>query len=290
MLEKKYKMAQNPPAPISWEEYSNKSYIEYQKLLRDHGDDEAVFQRFFEKNPSFVPGAFELSAPSGHYPFTQSLISEPKLRGVLFDRIPDFIWLAQDSLSFTPVLIEIERPNKKTFTSTGTQTAELSQALGQIAEWKSILGNAVNILTFYDCFRIPERMRKKKFSPQYALIYGRRAEFESDPFLTQKRANLAPEGVKLISFDRLHPDPNAIDLLCTTLSHGVYEVKTIPPFYRYSPMTADNLSVVTGFKDAIPNIEYISDERKKFLQDRYSYWENYGKIESKGIMYNCDHE
>ena len=290
MFKKTYEIVQDAPAPMSWDDYSKSSYDEYQLLLQTHGDDEPTFQHFFERNPSFVPGAFELFGTSGHYPFTQSVIAEPHLDGGLFTRVPDFIWLAQDSLFFTPVLIEIEKPNKKTFIEKGTQSADFSQALGQIAEWKAILSEPENVLQFYRCFDIPDWIRKKTFAPQYGLIYGRRSEFESDPLLLKKRAQLVPADVMLASFDRLRPDPKGDNLLCSTLSHGKYTVKTIPPTYRYSPSTADNLSIVTGFDVAIHRMEKTSDERKAFLASRYTYWKEYGEQERKGIICTADCE
>lgn len=290
MFTKKYEIIADAPAAVSWDKYAKCSYMEYQELLQNHGDDEYVFQKFFERNPSFMPGAFELFGTSGHYPFTQSLITQPQLNGGLFTRIPDFIWLAQDSLFFTPVLIEIERPNRKTFTAAGNQSADFSQALGQIAEWSAMLKVPENILQFYKCFDIPDRIRKKTFAPQYGLIYGRRSEFEGNEFLTQKRAHLVPDNVKLISFDRLHPDPKGHDLLCTFLSHGKYTVKTVPPTYRYSPATADNLSVVSGFDIAIPKMEMTSPERQRFMISRYEYWKEYGMLEQQGIHCPSDME
>ena len=290
MLKKHYEIVENPPQPISWDEYAKASFDEYCDLLQNNGDDEAVFQRFFERNPSFVPGAFELFGTSGHYPFTHSLISEPELNGGLFKRIPDFIWLAQDSLTFTPILIEIERPNKKTFTSAGAPSADFNQAFGQIAEWKAIFNEPENVLQFYKCFDIPDWIRKKTFAPQYALIYGRRSEFEDDQLLLKKRAQLVPNDVKLISFDRLHPDPKADDLFCSKLSHGKYTVKTIPPTYRYSPATADVLSLITNFDRAINAMERTTVERKNFLSERYSYWKDYGEQPSKGMFCPSDKE
>ena len=272
MLKKHYEIIENPPQPISWDEYSKTSYDEYLSLLQNCGDNEPVFQCFFERNPSFVPGAFELFGTSGHYPFANSLIAEPELNGGLFKRIPDFIWLAQDSLFFTPILIEIECPNKKTFTSKGDPSADFYQALGQIAEWKSILSEPENVLQFYRCFDIPDWMRKKTFAPQYGLIYGRRSEYEKDHLLLKKRAQLVPDDVRLISFDRLQPDPKADDLFCSKLSHGKYTIKTIPPTYRFSPATADVLSIVNNFKGAISSMDKTTDERKAFLIERYSYW------------------
>lgn len=290
MFKKKYEIIADAPATVSWDEYAKCSYNEYQELLKNNGDDESVFQHFFERNPSFMPGAFELFGTSGHYPFTQSLITQPQLNGGLFTRIPDFIWLAQDSSFFTPVLIEIEKPNKRTFTTTGCQSAEFSQALGQIAEWKSILSSPENVLQFYKCFNIPDWIRKKTFKPQYGLIFGRRTEFESDPLLLGKRAQLVQDDVKLISFDRLYPDPNGRDLMCTTLKKGKYTVKTIPPTYQYSPATADNFSVVSGFDSAVSHMEMTTPERQEFLVNRYAYWKEYGEMDRKGVFCPADRE
>lgn len=164
MFERKYEIVPNAPAHTSWDDYSKISLKEYRNLLETASDDETAFQHFFEENPSFVPGAFELFGSSGHYPYTQSLITQPKLDGGIFNRVPDFIWLAQDSLSFTPVLIEIEKPNKRTFTNAAIQSSDFTQALGQLQEWMSLLSIPENILQFYRCFDIPEWMKKKKFA------------------------------------------------------------------------------------------------------------------------------
>lgn len=286
----KYEIIQNPPPPMSWDDYAKESYAEYQTLLDTASNNERTFQKFFEENPSYVPGAFELFGTSGHYPFSQSLISQPEIYGTPFRRIPDFIWLAQDSLYFTPILIEIERPNKKTFTEAGVQTADFSQALGQISEWKAILSEPENVLNFYKSFNIPDQMREKTFQPQFALIYGRRSEFEGHPFLLKKRAQLVQDKVALISFDRLHPDPQCADLLCTKLSQREYKVQTIPPTFRYSPVTAENLVIVKGFQDAIATMKQTSSERKSFLSERFSYWHDFGLKERKGVIHPSDCE
>ena len=79
MFERKYEIVPNAPAHMSWDDYSKISLKEYRNLLETASDDETAFQHFFEENPSFVPGAFELFGSSGHYPYTQSLITQPKL-------------------------------------------------------------------------------------------------------------------------------------------------------------------------------------------------------------------
>lgn len=290
MFEKKYEIIPNPPPALSWADYSKDSYAMYQALLNDPNSNEQTFQKFFEENPAFVPGAFEIFGTSGHYPYTQSLISEPEIYGAPFKRIPDFIWLAQDSLFFTPVFIEIEHPGKKTFTKSGIQTSEFSQALGQILEWKAILHEPENILAFYKCFNIPDRVRDKTFQPQFVLIYGRRSEYEGQPLLRKKRAELAQDKISVISFDRLYPDPKCEDLLCTELSQREYRVITIPPTYRYSPVTAQNLTIVKEFENAIFKMKQVSSGRKRFLAERFPYWRNYGSNENKGIIHPSDCE
>lgn len=290
MLKKNYEMIKDAPPALSWDVYAQQSYEEYQTLLKETKN-ECDFHTFFEQNPSFIPGAFQFFGVSGHSPYTHSLISKPTLNG-LFNRVPDFVWLAKNSLYFTPVLIEIENPSKKTFTSSHNQTADFSQALGQIAEWKAILSKPENILQFYQNFAIPNEIRIKTFAPQYLLIYGRRAEFENNQILLNKRAQLTPDDVGLISFDRLRPDPNAANFTCVALANGKYTVKTIPPTFTYSPGTAYNLSIISEFDKAIPSIKGISDERRNFLKERYRYWKNFNSQsrQKMGIIHCADKE
>ena len=73
--------------------------------------------------------------------------------------------------------------------------------------------------------------------------------------MLNKRAQLTPDDVGLISFDRLRPDPNAANFTCVALANGKYTVKTIPPTFTYSPGTAYNLSIISEFDKAIPYLE-----------------------------------
>jgi hypothetical protein len=63
-------------------------------------------------------------------------------------RVPDFLWLSRDSDTDQPVLIEIEAPSKKWFTKAGAPTAGFTQALNQIAEWKSWFSIGRNLDAF----------------------------------------------------------------------------------------------------------------------------------------------
>ena len=148
---KQYKVIKDGAKPIGWDLYYEKVIAEFESLLENSEDKEEIFQKFFEENPAFVPGALELYGQSGHYPYMDALISQPDI-GTVFKRKPDFIWLANDSLTFVPVLVEIERPNKKMFNKDGTTTAAFNQAIGQIYEWKYLLNQPLNIQMFYDYF------------------------------------------------------------------------------------------------------------------------------------------
>ena len=123
---------------------------------------------------------------SGHYPHMDTLISQPEI-GIAVKRKPDFLWLAQDSVDFTPVFIEIERPNKSMFTKEKIPNKDFNQALNQLDEWRGILNGGVNIQAFYQNFSIPLSMQQKNFKPRFVLIYGRRNEYENDEYLQKIR-------------------------------------------------------------------------------------------------------
>jgi hypothetical protein len=67
MFKKNYEIIKDAPKEINWEEYERVSLKEYKKILDNNSDDEQIFQKFFEENPAFVPGALELFGQSGHY-------------------------------------------------------------------------------------------------------------------------------------------------------------------------------------------------------------------------------
>lgn len=186
-LLKEYEVIKDAPKQIDWDKYSEKSIREYKILLENSSDKEKIFQQFFEENPSFMPGALELFGQSGHYPYMDALISQPEIGGI-FRRRPDFVWLANDSLTFVPVFIEIEKPSKKMFNKDGTTTAEFNQALGQIHEWQYLLNQPTNRQLLYEYFNLPLEIREKTFMPQYLLVYGRRNEYQGNKMLTGIRA------------------------------------------------------------------------------------------------------
>ena len=256
MFEIKYEIKKGPDG-LSLEDYRSLVYDEFEKLLADFSHEEKAFQLFFEQNPICMPGAFELIGTSGHYPHNSALISQAKLGNLDTKRIPDFMWLAQDSTDFCPVFIEIERPDKKIFTDKGNQTSEFSQAYGQIQEWKSLLNKPNSVLDFYDYYNIPTFLRDKNFKPQYCMIYGRRNEYENDEFLNRKRAQMNDNDFILMSYDRVLDMIfccQGDDLVTCKVVKKHYEVMHISSTYKYRPGLVSNLCNLNNFIDSILSI------------------------------------
>jgi hypothetical protein len=89
-------------------------------------------------------------------PIQQALASTPSLlRGLLptaspycwcFDRprfgsefIPDFLLAQQNSAGFQWVMVELESPMHSALTASGRMSAKLTEAVGQIGDWRSWL-------------------------------------------------------------------------------------------------------------------------------------------------------
>ncbi|TDQ38636.1 Shedu anti-phage system protein SduA domain-containing protein [Aureibacillus halotolerans] len=289
ILSRSYEIIKDAPKEIAWEDYETKSKEEFYTLLSSSSDNEAVFQNFFEENPSYMPGALELFGQSGHYPFMHSLVSQPRI-GSSYTRIPDFVWLAQNSLDFSPVFVEIEKPSKLMFNKSGSTKAEFTQAIDQIYEWKSILKKPANQLLLFDFFNIPQEIREKNFKPQFLLIYGRREEYENKELLRDKRATMRQENIDIMSFDRLRPIRDYYQFITSTVWNKEYRVKSIAPTFKYRPDCAQELASVRDFKEAIKNMRHTSPERKEFLEMRYDYWVEFSNSDQKGLIHSGEGE
>jgi Domain of unknown function (DUF4263) len=215
-LQKTYHIEAAPEPAMEWGTYERIVLEEFEGLLaRTPPPPERDMQRFLEKHPCLVPGAFNvIGRESGHYPWLCGVIAQPPLPS--YDRrIPDFMWLSLNSDTEEPVLIEIEAPGKRWFTDSGNQTKHLTQALNQIAEWKSWFGVPHNIEAFKAFYGLDrDAWRRRRFRPAYVLIYGRRSEANAKPLLTQKRSYLCADDIIMMTYDRLSPNPKADQMIC----------------------------------------------------------------------------
>jgi hypothetical protein len=263
----------NPPV-IEPERYKFLVMEEFQRLLSDNASDEKAFQNFFEQNPCMLPGSrseFDFG-PSGHGPEHQALITQPKIRGII-KRQPDFMWLSYDSMTFCPVLIEIEAPAKKYYNRDGTVTKEFSKAKNQLDEWATVFHQTDYVSAFYSDFDICKDLRKSVFKPCYVLIYGRRSEYIHDQTLKNKRFTLVDKSSRqyLMSYDRIEPIFLNNSYVTCTVKDGKFFAKNISPTMTLGPMESQLLEI-KKLVEAVDNMVYTTDERKVFLKKRIPYW------------------
>ena len=264
----------NIPSAIDTNNYKSLVMAEFQSLLVDKADDETAFQKFFEQNPCMLPGSrseFDFG-PSGHGPEHQALITQPKIRGII-KRQPDFMWLSYDSMTFCPVLIEIEAPAKRYYNRDGTVTKEFSKAKNQLDEWATVFHQPDYISAFYSDFDISKDLRKSVFKPYYILIYGRRSEYMHDQTLKNKRFTLVDKssGQYLMSYDRIEPIFLNNSYVTCTVKDGKFLAKNISPTMTLGPMESQLLEI-NKLVEAVDNMVYTTDERKTFFKKRIPYW------------------
>lgn len=289
ILSKKYEIIADCPKATDWEVYEYETVETYRQLLITHKNDESAFQKFFEENPSMMPGAFGFFGESGHAPYNNILISQPQLNGVT-KRIPDFLWIATDSCTIYPVFVEIESPSKHWFTSSGQPTADFTQAQTQLTEWKVWFQNPTHQHLFFEYYEIDTEFRRgKSIKPYYVLIYGSREEFNNNPKLNEKRNYLNRDNEIYMTFDRLSPNPKARNVITCKKSSEGYIALNIPPTFRLGPVFAKEMSRVNGKEDALRNSS-IPDERKAFLISRFEYWDDFGRRDPRGIRSTSDWE
>lgn len=149
--ESEYVAVTNGPPAMSWDEYSEAVSREWSSVLSDPANREPELHAFLEMHPCLVPGhdAFHASAEPG--PVYATLFSRPPLPGVR-KRVPDFMWLPTDSQKQWIVLVELEDQNKRWFRDDGQQTAQLTQAVNQVQEWRAHLAEPSNLVQFMELY------------------------------------------------------------------------------------------------------------------------------------------
>jgi hypothetical protein len=133
-FQKTYQIARGPAAE-TFDAYAAKVSVDYAALL-NADPDETIVQHFLEANPCLVPGMRSLDVLPSTFPNHALLISQPMLPG-LSSKVPDFLWIAYNSVGIYPTFIEIERPGKVIFNADGSPSAKFTQASHQLVQWKA---------------------------------------------------------------------------------------------------------------------------------------------------------
>jgi hypothetical protein len=270
-LGRSYELKADVPPPMNWDEYERIISAKWQALLKSEDSKaERNVQEFLEQHPCMIPGPFGLIGTSGHSPWPAAMISHPILPG-LSARIPDFMWIARTSDRVSPILIEIESPHKRWFTSAGMPRSELTQARDQITEWMIWFDKPQNVIQFREIYSVDRDLGSLR--PFFLLIYGRRAEANRSTALHAKRASMARPNELLMTYDRLMPQRGACQYLCVKINARGYRAITIPPTLRLGPNCADELALIRDKSEAADRSPYLSEGRRKFLTERFPYWD-----------------
>jgi len=226
-----------------------------------------------------------MDGDSGHAAFPLAVISQPKLPG-LSDRHPDFMWIATDSESLYPILIEIETPHKQWFYGDRAKVhSDLAHAQGQLAEWRAWFNRGHNRTLFLDAYQIPSLLRERRLSPRFVLIHGRRTNYATSPLRQAKRAELAREDERLMSFDRLTPAKWGVLYSCVRMPAEGYRVVSVPPCLTIVN-DGEDYRCATGWEDALdacPDMpgarrEYLKKEIRNLIDNPKAYAEMIGEI------------
>lgn len=292
-LDRTYSMEDGPPR-LSPEAYADRVLPEYLALLDEHPREEEV-QLFFEKHPAIVFGA--MPWVDGYPRHSGLLISQPRLPG-FNAKIPDFMIVSGDSLSWRPRLIEIESPAKRLFTAKGHTRSEFNQARDQLSAWRAWFDKDPNGQVFRAEYGISsERPLPAALHLECILVYGRRREWEGDPELAAKRsALLGHEGDTQASYDRLADRfPDLVHNLYGAITvkpagNGRFRACCVPPTFAFSPSNAARLQWIDGLADAINAQPDLEQDRKRFLMRRLPYWTDWAASGARGIVGSADVE
>jgi hypothetical protein len=286
LFQKTYEMVDGPPA-MDWGAYQALVRRAWNALLDSGARDEREYQQFLERHPCMVPGPFGLIGTSGHSPYPSAIISQPVLPDFT-RRIPDFMWIARDSETIYPVLIEIESPSKPWFTKGDKQHAKLTQALHQITEWKAWFQNPLNVARLRDYYEL--EVRGESIRPLYLLIYGRRAEANKTVERQRLRSNMSRDDEFLMTYDRLVPQAGASEFYTVRVDRSGYHALYVPATSTIGPLFAHERATIRDKDIAVSNSPYFSADRQAFYLSRLPYWDDWAVNGRRGIIYTGDRE
>jgi hypothetical protein len=280
--------ASTAPGRPSEEVYNDLLMTQWRSLLDSPAsqDERQVLQTFLERHPSLLPGSNSVDGDSGHAAFPLAVISQPKLPG-LSDRHPDFMWIATDSGGLYPILIEIETPHKQWFYGDRAEIHhDLTHAQGQLAEWRAWFNQGHNRTLFLDAYEIPPQLRERRLSPRFVLIHGRRVNYATSRLRQAKRAELAREDERLMSFDRLTPAKWGVIYSCVRKTADGYRVVVVPPCLTIVNNGA-RYRDVSGWEEALdacldmpaPRRDYLKKELRFLIDNPNAYVEKMGDFE-----------
>ncbi|MFF3089718.1 Shedu anti-phage system protein SduA domain-containing protein [Streptomyces nojiriensis] len=236
-------------------------------------------QEFLELHPCFLPGATENIGRGGHHgPSFNAVIRQPPLQGLGPTRVPDFMWVRRDTGAIRPICIEIESPSKSWFNkATRTPTAELTQAIDQLTEWKVWFNSPENRLIFGKTYA--PQYADRPIEPQFVLIFGRNSEFragsskhDNPNYMRLKRDHMPRRDEHFFTYDQLRPESDGADYATITRTVNGWDLHSIPPTFSTGSHIRELSGVVSDPSKAVSRTDLIGSDRRAYLLERWSYW------------------
>jgi hypothetical protein len=254
---------------------------EWYALLTRKPEEKDV-QEFLELHPAMVPGGSGDVGPGEHHGSDMGAIfRQPTLQGAGRNFTPDFMCVTRSSSLITPVLVEIEKPEKRWFTSTGRPTAHFTEAHDQLAQWRDWFRQDGNSAIFRQRFQLlGDRYPERQLSPQFVLVYGRQSEFErggghSDAdALNRKRDSIRQPDEKFYTFDSLRPRFDHGQSVVVTMSAEGPAPFAFSPMFGTGPSIAEGTLLFDDISEALERSVMMTDERREYLRQRWSYWQD----------------
>ena len=163
----------------------------YEDLLSGKGNDESVFQHFFENHPLLLdPRAFQVWV-------------KPDFHGQLE---PDFVIRTYDN---EYIIVEIETPAKRLVTRQYQLTAQATQAISQILKYQEYL--ATHWVAASEAF--PNFTR-----PTGMVVIGRESGLNAGQEAVLRLENLSRSDIRIVGFDSLAETAGAIS---SNVIHGI---------------------------------------------------------------------
>ena len=119
-----------------WDRITAQEVASLQELL-DSNPHELAMQSFLESNPKFLVQV--LGGGHNRYQIPK-LRPQPRLGS---EYIPDFLISDMNSMGIHWFAVELESPRKKAYRNNGLQSSYLTQAIGQINDWRGWLSDNI---------------------------------------------------------------------------------------------------------------------------------------------------
>lgn len=178
------------------------------------------------------------------------------------------MWIATDSESIYPILIEIETPQKQWFYGSRAEIhSDFTHAQGQLAEWRAWFKRGSNRSAFLEYYGLSTLLwgGQRSLKPRFVLIHGRRSNYEGDQLRLYKRAELRREDERLMSFDRLTPSRDAAFYACVKKDQHGYLALCVPPTFAMHSVD-DRYSPIRGWNEAVDDCRDMALARREYLK------------------------